>query len=104
VSVISIAEVRRGIYLLSPGKRRTDLEFWFERYLPLFNTKTLPVTEAIASRWARMSALRQQKGIPLSVTDGLIAATAFEHGLTLATRNTKDFVDLGVPLFNPWGY
>jgi predicted nucleic acid-binding protein len=43
-----------------------------------------------------------RRGDPQAVIDGLIAATALEHDLTLATRNVKDFLDLGVSIFNPW--
>jgi predicted nucleic acid-binding protein len=42
------------------------------------------------------------KGSPLNTADGMIAATAAEHSLTLVTRNTKDFSDLGLDVFNPW--
>ncbi len=103
LSVISIGELRKGFSLLPPSKRRTDLEQWFDRYLmPLVATRILPVTESIASRWGMLSATRQLKGTPLSVTDGLIAATALEHGLTLVTRNVRDFADLGLTIINPW--
>jgi predicted nucleic acid-binding protein len=47
--------------------------------------------------WARLQARR-----PLPTIDGLLAATASFHGLTLVTRNERDFADLGVPLINPW--
>jgi predicted nucleic acid-binding protein len=40
--------------------------------------------------------------MPLAIVDGFIAATALEHGLTIATRNVKDFAGLGVTIFNPW--
>ena len=62
----------------------------------------LPVTKAIGDRWAALSARAQGKGMQTSVIDGLIAATALEHDLTLVTRNVKDFEQLGIALFNPW--
>ena len=46
--------------------------------------------------------MRELAGWPLSAPDGMIAATALEHGLTLVTRNVKDFAGLGAVLFNPW--
>ncbi len=102
LSVISIGELRKGFSLLPPSKRRTDLEHWFDRFLPLVATGILPVTEDIASRWGVLSAARQLKGTPLSVADGLIAATALEHDLAVVTRNVKDFAGLGLTLINPW--
>lgn len=49
-----------------------------------------------------LEAERQLAGRPLNMADGLIAATALEHGLTLVTRNVRDFSELGITLFNPW--
>jgi hypothetical protein len=54
------------------------------------------VTHAIADRWGGLDGQRQLKGKPLNTADGLIAATALEHDLTVVTRNVKDFTDLGV--------
>lgn len=67
-----------------------------------FADRVLPVTQAIAERWGVLDGQRQAAGRPLSVPDGMIAATALEHGLTLVTRNVKDFAGLGVGVFNPW--
>jgi predicted nucleic acid-binding protein len=62
----------------------------------------LPVSEAIAERWGILDGESQSIGRALSVPDGLIAATALEHDLTVVTRNVKDFKELGVNLLNPW--
>ena len=67
-----------------------------------FVGRVLPVTQAIAVRWGRLDGMRQIAGRPLSAPDGIIAATALEHGLTLVTRNVRDFAGLGVDLLNPW--
>ena len=72
-----------------------DLEQWFAERL-------IQVTKAIAERWGVLSARALDEGTPLPNIDGLIAANAIEHDLTLATRNVKDFAGLGVKLFNPW--
>jgi predicted nucleic acid-binding protein len=101
--VLSFGETRKGIELLAPGKKRTDLETWFAAGLKgWFGNNLLPVTKAIANRWGILTALAQQQGSPLGNIDGLLAATALEHGLTIATRNTRHFQGLGVTLLDPW--
>jgi predicted nucleic acid-binding protein len=67
-----------------------------------FVGRILPVTEAISERWGILEGDCQLKGIGFNAPDGLIAATALEHDLNLVTRNVKDFVRLGVSVFNPW--
>ena len=101
-SVLTLAEIRRGIELLPASKRRTQLDEWLVDLESSFATRLLPITKAIADRWAVLSAQAQLRGTPLANIDGLIAATAFEHDLTLVTRNVKHFAGLGVKVFNPW--
>jgi predicted nucleic acid-binding protein len=102
LSVVTLGELRRGITLLAPGARRTQLENFVEVTVPLwFADRVLPVTQAIAERWGVLDGQRQAAGRPLSVPDGMIAATALQHGLTLVTRSVKDFAGLGVEVFNP---
>jgi predicted nucleic acid-binding protein len=103
ISSVSFGELRKGIILRSPGKRREDLEAWIETdLLILFSERILPVTRSIAERWGVLDGHRQLAGRPLNVPDGQIAATALEHDLTVVTRNVKDFAGLGVTIFNPW--
>jgi predicted nucleic acid-binding protein len=102
LSVISIGEMREGLALLPPSKRRKELEGWFDRFLPMLTGRIVPVTHATASRWGTISAERRLKGRPLATADGLIAATALEHNLAVVTRNVKDFVGLGLTIVNPW--
>ena len=103
VSVITLAEIQFGIELLAPGKRRTDLERWLEQeFNSWFPGRLLPVDTDIVKRWAMLTAERQRQGRPLANFDGLIAATALHHGLTLATRDIDDFKGLGLPILNPW--
>jgi len=103
LSVVTIGELRKGLTILPESKRRSRLEAWLENDLmPLFSNRILPVTQAIANRWGVPSAVRQMTGRPLSMADGLIAATALEHELVVVTRNTRDFEGLGVALVNPW--
>ena len=103
-SVLSFGEIRKGIERLAVGKRRTDLEHWFEHDLDQwFEERLLPVTKAVAERWGVLSARALDYGTPLPNVDGLIAATALEHDLILVTRNVKDFVGLEVTIVDPWG-
>ena len=103
LSVLSIGEILRGITRLPESKRRTSIEEWLESTLrPWFAGRILPVSLPIAERLGRLAGERDKLGRPLATADGLIAATAIEHDLTLVTRNVKDFIGLGVTVFNPW--
>jgi len=64
--------------------------------------RLLPISEAIAERWGILEGECQLKGLALNAPDGLIAATALEHDLTVFTRNIKDFTGIGVAVLNPW--
>jgi len=102
-SVLCVGEIRKGIELLPPSKKRVELEQWLNVGLNgWFGNNLLPVTKAISERWGIFAAKSQQQGKPLGSIDGLLAATGFEHGLTVVTRNIKHFEGLGVELFDPW--
>src|SRR5437016_13653691 len=97
-SVLVLAEIRHGIEL----KRRSDpeqaesLDRWFLRMRTGLGGRVLPIDEPVAEAWALL-------GIPnpLPLIDGLLAATAKVHGLTLVTRNVADTGVTGVPLLDP---
>ncbi len=99
LSVITVGEIRKGIEekrLRDPAQAEA-LDRWMARMLTIFAGHTLPITEAIADRWGALC-----PGQPLPPADGLIAATALVHDLTLVTRNTGDFDRGGVRALNPW--
>jgi predicted nucleic acid-binding protein len=73
-----------------------------ERITGVVRFNLLPVTAAIADRWGRLTIQAKRKGITVSTADGLIAATAMEHDLTLVTRNWRDFESLGIFVVDPW--
>lgn len=103
LSVVSLGEIFKGLTVLPESKRRQDLQRWIDEALrPWFNDRLLPVTGRIAERWGILAGECQRKGRALTTADGLIAATAQEHGLTVVTRNVRDFADLGIGVLNPW--
>lgn len=103
ISVISLAEISRGIALMDEGRRRDALAAWLQEDLPQrFDGRVLLVDGQVAVAWGDLMGLAKRLGRGLASMDGLIAATAQSHALVLATRNTRDFDGLGLELFNPW--
>jgi predicted nucleic acid-binding protein len=89
--------------LLAEGKRRAQLEQWLAQDLEVwFSDRILPVDRQVAMRWASLVAKGSRTGRPLPRVDSLIAATALAHGLTIVTRNTRDFEGIGATTTNPW--
>jgi toxin FitB len=100
LSVLTLGEIRKGIERLQTGQRKQSLIDWLEVELPrYFIGRLLDIDAQTAERWGRLMAAA---GRPLPAIDGLLAATALQHDLTLVTRNTQDFAGLGVQLINPW--
>jgi toxin FitB len=100
LSVITLQELEIGVLLVE--RRDTTqgklLRAWLDgRVLPAFAGRVLPVDDTIARHSARLHVPD-----PRPVRDGLIAATALVHRMTVVTRNVVDFVSTGVPLINPW--
>ena len=103
LSVIVLGELSKGAQLLKSGKRRRELEQWIDATHTSFAKRIVFIDTHVALAWASIAAGLQKKGRIMSMADGLIAATALHHGMTLVTRNVKDFKSCGVKLFNPWG-
>lgn len=99
VSVVTIGEIERGI----ERQRQFDTAFaqslaiWLDTVMRTYEGRILPVDIAVARRWGRLSQRIGNKGLDLAV-----AATALEHGLTVATRNVSDFEPTGVSVLDPF--
>jgi toxin FitB len=103
LSVLTVGEIRKGVAGLTQSKRRTQLETWLEVDLHArFSGRIMPIDRAIADRWGLLTAESKRKGNPLSVIDGLLAATALHHNLTVVSRNSNDFSDTPAQVLNPW--
>ena len=99
LSVVSIAEVERGI---TRQERRNPafaltLASWLDDVLAVYGDRILPVDLPVAKRWGRLCAVLGHQN-----DDLIIAATALEHGLTVVTRNVRHFEPTGVPVLNPF--
>ena len=99
LSVLVLGEIRKGIALARPGDpaKADALEVWLAAVAAGFGERILPVDRAVADQWGRMSGQR-----PVSTVDGLLAATAKVHRLTLVTRNEADVAGLGAEVLNPF--
>ena len=103
VTAVTEAEVRTGIALLPEGRRRRGLAEACERaFGNLFAGRVLPFDSDAARAYAKIVAARRVLGRPVSQADGQIAAIAQSRGMAVATRNIRDFEDMGIEVFDPW--
>lgn len=101
---VTEAEMRVGAALMPAGRRRDALVAVLDRFFGvLFTGRVLPFERGAAARYADVVAVRRRAGRPVQTADAMIAATALAAGATLlATRNTRDFENLGLGLVDPW--
>lgn len=100
LSVLSLGELRKGITALEDVKRREKLLNWLESDLPLFfSGRILSIDTDVANRWGDLLAVARR---PMPAIDSLIVATASLHGMSVVTRNQRDFEGFGVEVINPW--
>ena len=103
ISTVTLAEIREGIESSMDEQRRRELTNWLEAYIVIpFRDRTLPVDERSLVDWIGMSKLLAQRQITPPAPDLLLAATARIHQLTVVTRNTRDFANTGITVYNPW--
>lgn len=104
ISALTIGEIQYGISKLptAQGGKKMILEEWLlADLIPRFKNRILPVDIHTVSIWGVMRGEQQRKGYACPVIDALIAATAKQHNLILATENIRDFKELGIYLVNP---
>ncbi len=103
ISVITVAEIRRGIERL-PEKsgRREKLQQWLSAVCDSMRGNVLGLNRSVAHVWGQMQARLDRSGLKLAAFDGLLAATAVRHDLTLVTRNVADFKNAPVKILNPF--
>ena len=103
LSSVTFAEIRFGIELLADAVRRSDLTLWLNTQLrPMFERRVLQIDEDSLLKWRLVIESGRKRGHTFSHPDVLIAATAAHHGLTVATRNTSEFIAAGVAVLDPW--
>ncbi len=101
VDPMILGEIRFGLLLLPGGKRRRALEHWFESGVR--QIRCLAWEASTGLRWARLLADLRKTGRSMPIKDSLIAATALEHDLMVASRNRRDFEAAGVRVVDPFG-
>ncbi len=100
VTPVILGELEFGILLLPASKRKKRLQLWFEEIRSTVLCLDFDSNAALA--WARLLAKLRSKGLAMPIKDSLIAASAIAHKLAVATRNTRDFKNAGIPVVNPF--
>lgn len=103
LSVLTIGDIQKGISRLDKTPRRETLQQWLDSDLRArFGDRLLPITEEVCTTWGVLLGEAERAGTPIPTIDGLIAATAVTHNLTIVTRTEKDFASASVRVVNPW--
>ena len=103
LTAVTEAELRYGLAVMPPGKRREGLVTGLERMLKTgFATRVLPFDSGAARAYAQIAAARRRGGRPIAQADCQIAAIAQVRGMAVATRNVRHFEDMGIEILNPW--
>jgi hypothetical protein len=103
VSVITLAEIRFGIELVSEANRRAELNDWLtNKVRPMFGQRVLQITEDILLKWRLLVEQGRKIGYTFSQPDLFIAATALHHGFTVVTRDRSGYDKANVLVVDPW--
>lgn len=102
MSVISFGELVKGIFFLQEGRSKRRLLSWLGGIERMFGDRILNVDQETARIWGEITAKARKTGKTIPASDGLIAASALQHGLHLLTQNSRDFAATGAMLVDPW--
>ena len=103
VSAVTLAEIRFGIEVVADATKRAELNDWLaHKVRPTFEQRVLPVTEETMFKWRLLVEDGRKAGYTFSQPDLIIAAAALHHGLTVVTRNVRDYEQVRARVFNPW--
>jgi predicted nucleic acid-binding protein len=103
LSTVALAEIRFGIDRVTDTVARAEIQYWLDHDVRAnYAEQILELTEDVILRWRILLEKGRKSGRNYSQPDLFFAAMAVEYGLTLVTRNVKDFVGTDVPIFNPW--
>jgi predicted nucleic acid-binding protein len=103
ISIVTLAEIRFGIELVKDASRRAELNAWLtNRIRPLFAQRVLDVTEDVFFTWRLLVEQGRKSGHTFSQPDLFIAATALHHGMTVVSRDAREYEQAGAEVFNPW--
>jgi predicted nucleic acid-binding protein len=102
LSVLTVAEIAKGIGLLAAGKKKKALASWLNGLEAKFSDRILGIDAETARLWGELTSRAQKNGEIIPAVDGLLAATALRHGLHVLTRNTRHFAATGARILDPW--
>jgi predicted nucleic acid-binding protein len=103
ITAMNEAEILHGLARLPDGRRKQELQAsWEAVKADLLTGRIWPFSSEAAHWYGALVSHRDRLGLPIDTADAVIAAIALEHHAQLATRNTKDFAELGLVLINPW--
>lgn len=101
---ITLAELRYGIARLAAGRRKTSLTRFWNMTRERFVGRIYSFDDRAAEAYGDIVASAERAGTPINVADALIAAIALVHGMSIATRDIRDFEAAGAHLVNPWDF
>jgi len=102
ISVLTIAEIQKGISKLDRSKRKNEMQLWFDQVRTRYHSRILSLEPNTAEIWGNLVGELERHGRILPLIDSFIAAIALEHDLTVVTRNTADFSAAKVATLNIW--